>query len=476
MKIQLFGPTGQAKESDVSYQKTQNWYPHIDREGKSTLALYPTPGLVTFAPTPTGPIRGSIVYNNLLYVVSASTLWEITSAGVTTNRGTLNTSTGKVSMAHNGAANGQQIAIADGTDFYIYDSGAVSFIPITQFNDASTPLFNPTHVVFIDGYFICNDPSVTGRFYKSASYNGTDWDTLDFATAERDPDKLQSIIVSNRILWLIGENTAEAWANLGSPVFPFAPVQSGFSEWGTPAPFSTAEMNGSVFWLSQNDDGDRQVVMTNGLAPIVISTDLHGELNKLNILSDAYAYTYQYDGHNFYVLTFPTEGKTFVYDTTLQAWHEWSSRDLGYHRSSTHEFIFGKHLVGDTESGWIHELDWSTYTDAGDTITRIRRSKHIHAEDKAIRHNGLWVDVKEGVGDNTTPDPQIMLRFRDNDGLWSNEKWRSLGAVGEHKTRVIWRRLGRARMRVYELKVTDPVNAVLIDAYVKVEADSEVLR
>jgi len=474
MKINLLGQTGTSESVAVMDQLTQNWYVHTEQEGKNNICLYPTPGLTSFAATPQGPIRGMIEYNSLLYVVSYDTLWEIDSAGTTTSRGTLNTTTGRVSMAHNGPDNGEQLAIADGTDFYIFDSGATSFTTITQFNDASTTLFNPTTVVYMDGYFICDDPSITGRFHISAAYDGTDWDTLDFATAERNSDALKSIVVSNRVLWLVGEKSVEAWYNNGNADFTFAPVQSGYSEWGTPASESPAEMGGSIFYLSQNTEGKGQVVMTNGLLPKVISTTaITTQINAMTTIDDAYGYVYQYNGHNFYVLSFPTEETTLVYDMTTGTWHTWQSLETGYHRSTHHVFIFNKHMVGDPSSGRVFELDWDEYTEDGDTITRIRRSKSIHGDDKAIRHYSLWVDMEEGTGDFTTTDPQIIMRFRDDGGLWSNNKLRSIGAKGKYKTRVIWRMLGRSRDRVYELKLADPVKAVLIGAYLDIQADSE---
>ena len=157
MKIDLLGPTGQSESVAVVDMLTQNWYPHLEPHGKNTLVLYPTPGLISFSVTPTGPIRGMIEYDDKLYVVSASVLYEIDSAGAITSRGTLNTSSGRVSMAHNGSDNGKQIAIADGTDFYIWDSNAPDFKVITDSldtdYDADCP--NATQVVFMDGYFIC---------------------------------------------------------------------------------------------------------------------------------------------------------------------------------------------------------------------------------------------------------------------------------------------------------------------------------
>ena len=70
----------------------------------------------------------------------------------------------------------------------------------------------------------------------------------------------------------------------------------------------------------------------------------------------------------------------------------------------------------------------------------------------------------------TTPTtyPQAMLRWSNDGGsTWSNEHWVTIGQQGRYKNRAIWRRLGMARDRVFEVVVTDPVNAVIVSANLK---------
>jgi hypothetical protein len=63
--------------------------------------------------------------------------------------------------------------------------------------------------------------------------------------------------------------------------------------------------------------------------------------------------------------------------------------------------------------------------------------------------------------------PQVMMRYSD-DGkrTWSNERWTSMGDVGEYKQQAIWRRNGAARERIYQFKITDPVKVVITGAYI----------
>ena len=468
MKVPILGQTG-THIDEILYQKTQNWYPHIDPEGKGQVSLLPTPGLTEFSVLPGNEIRGAINFDGTYFVVAANKFYEVNAAGSEIERGTLNTATGKLTIAHNGANNGQQIMIADGMNGYIYDASTTTLSIIA---DADYP-DTATHVVFMDSYFIVNDPANTGRFHISASYDGTAWDALDFATAEQNSDELVAIISSNsELLYLVGEVTTEAWYNAGNPSFPFAPIKSGFIPHGTPAPYSVAEIDGSIFFVHQDKDGRSAVIRLTGIHAEFVSTHAIARMIDGYNVSDAYAWTYDYQQHSFYVITFPTDGVTMVYDLATKMWHEMSSKDLGYHRSSTHTYVYNKHLVGDPVSNRVYELDWNKFTDNGDTITRIRRSAHIHTGDRSMRHYALWLDAKVGVGNTDVTDPQISLRFRDENGAWSHEKLRSLGKIGDHMNKIVWRRLGRSRDRVYELKVTDPCNAVLIDSYARVGGDS----
>jgi len=184
MKLPLLDGTGEERFDDLSAQLTQNWYVHKSSSGKSQVSLYPTPGETLFSTVGDGPHRGSIKYGEAEFCVSGNQLFEVNAGGSFILRGTLNTSVGRVGMAHNGFNNGQQLIIVDGTNGYIWDSGALTFTVIA---DADFP-DTATHVSFFDGFFIANDPETTGQFSKSASYDGTDWDVLDFATAERSPD------------------------------------------------------------------------------------------------------------------------------------------------------------------------------------------------------------------------------------------------------------------------------------------------
>lgn len=465
-KIPFIGQTSTGKSSFVDYQKTVNWYPEASPSSKGGITLYPTPGYEVFSVMGLGLCRGGIVFGDKLYVASGNQLFEVTTTGGSTLIGTIGAATTPVRFAHNGV----EIILVDGTDGYLYNPGTTTYTASISAVDADFPT-GATHVEFFDGYFVVNDPSSAGRFMFSDSYNGLSWNALSFATAERSPDALQAIAVNGRELWLIGSETAEPWFNSGAPIVPFEPIQSGFSEWGCVAPYSVATNNGTIFWLSNNKQGQGQVVAAAGLQPKVISTSAIADvISEFSTISDAIGWTYDYQRHSFYVLTFPTANRTFVYDLSMDMWHEWSHGGVDKrHISNFHVFFNNRHVVGSYLAGQLLTLNWSKYTDNGESITRLRRSPYIHnGEDDYLIHNKVKIEFEPGVGNSDCEDPQAMLRWTNDGHTFSNELWRPIGKQGEYHNVSVWRKLGRSKYRAYEIQVTDPVKAIVTNAFVDV--------
>jgi hypothetical protein len=194
-------------------------------------------------------------------------------------------------------------------------------------------------------------------------------------------------------------------------------------------------------------------------------------------ISDALAYTYQQEGHAFYVLTFPLANATWVYDVSTQAWHEraeFSNGAFTRHRSNCQCNFGGTIIVGDFENGNIYSMSLSVYADNGAIQKWLRSWRALPPGQNTLKrttHHSLQLDCESGVGlDGTVQgsDPQVMLRWSDDGGhTWSNEHWSSMGGIGEYNRRVFWRRLGmtlKLRDRVYEISGTDPVKIAIMGA------------
>lgn len=468
MKFPFVGGSYRARSKFFDSQRTVNLYPEVSKSGtsKSIAALYGTPGLRLWKNFVGGNIRGMLRFSaNTALVVSGDKLYSVTASGISTLAGAIDAFSTPVSMASNGTT----VMIVTGPNGFFYTPGTGVLVQITDsdFVGADT-------VQFIDGYFAFNKTG-TGQFQITQLY-GTDIDGLDFATAEGAPDLLLSLLVDHREIWLFGETSTEVFFNSGNPDFPFERIQGAFIEQGCAAKLSPAKLDNTVFWLTADERGQGMVQRAQGYQPQRISTHaVEYAIGQYPTISDAVGYSYQQEGHSFYVLNFPTANATWVYDASTDEWHERAWRNpataaLGRHRANCQIAFAGENLVGDWENGNVYVLDLDTYTDNGDLIPAIRQTPYIASTNLMMFFHKLWIDMEVGVGlvSGSGSDPEVMLDWSDDGGnTWSNEVRAKLGKIGERLARVNFRRLGKSRSRVFRVTITDPVKRVFIDADVE---------
>lgn len=507
MKTPILGSSYVVRSPNAADARMVNLYPEVIPEGgKEPAYLQRCPGMELIATVGTGPVRGLYNFKNDLYVASGSEFFKVTPAITITKLGDI-TGSGPVSIADNGT----QIFLACNPDGYIYNSNTNVFQQIT---DPDFP--GAVTVGYLDGYFVFNEPN-SQRIWVTQLLDGLSIDPLDFASAEGSPDGLVSIIIDHREAWLFGTNSVEVWYNSGNPDFPLERIQGAYNEIGCIAPYSVAKLDNSVFWLGADARGRGIVYRAQGYQGVRVSTHaVEFAIQQYEDMSDAFGYTYQQDGHAFYVLIFPSADTTWVYDAATEAWHERASLVNGEykrHRSNCHAPFNNYPTVGDYQNGSIYQFKLDIYQDAGIEQKWLRRWRALPTGENNLTrtiHHQLQLDCQTGVGlsgnesasaldqilanesgqelitqqvisPNTTQsplyaligeivgnNPQVMLRWSDDGGhTWSNEFWRDMGPIGATYTRVIWRRLGatmKSRDRVYEVSGTDPVIVAIMGA------------
>jgi hypothetical protein len=367
-------------------------------------------------------------------------------------------------------------------------------------------------VDIIDNYFVYNRPN-TQQFGASDALSPIS-QQLSFGSKDGSPDNLVALIVDHREIYLMGEASSEVWVDAGLFPFPFQRIPGTSTQHGIVAQFSVSRLGDSFAYLSRNNRGQGQIMQMKGYIPQRISTHaVENTLANQNI-SDAIAWTYQLEGHEVYVISFPTLNLTWCFDVATGLWHKWlyntNQNQYQRHRGNCCAVFQGMVLVGDYANGKIYELDKLNYTDDGQYIRRLRRAPHLVADFQRQFFDELQIQFEPGVGQyglslNTatflsspyiiaanatltiaapqtvylgnqsavnsltpTTNPQAMLRWSDDGGsTWSNEHWTTIGAIGRYQNRAIWRRLGTARDRVFEVVVTDPIKAVIVSANLK---------
>ena len=467
MKSPILGSAYVARSVNAADNNMVNLFPEVVPEGgKEPAYLQRAPGLRLLQTCGVGPVRGLWQFGNYGYAVSGQTLYKITSSWVATAIGNVSGS-GPVSMSDNGT----QLFIACNGPSYIYNSNTLAF---AQISDPDFP--GAVTVGYLDGYFVFNEPN-SQKVWVTSLLDGTSIDPLDFASAEGSPDGLVALMVDHREAWLFGTNSVEVWYDAGLPDFPLQRIQGAVNEIGCVAPYSVAKLDNGLFWLGSDARGRGIVYRANGYMGQRVSTHaVEWQIQQYTDFSDALAYTYQQDGHAFYVLIFPTANTTWVYDVATSAWHEragFVNGDFTRHISNC-QMAFGNEIVvGDFANGNLYAFDLDVFADNGQPQKWLRSWRALPTGQNNLKRtaqHSLQLDCETGVGINSGQgsDPQAMLRWSDDGGhTWSNEYWRSMGAIGTYGTRVIWRRLGmtlKLRDRVYEISGTDPVKISIVGA------------
>jgi hypothetical protein len=344
-RIPFVGPAYEARSLNVDSQRAINCFLEMDSASpRAPIAVYGTPGTVLQFTLPTSPVRGCIADTTYSYWVAGNTVYRVSTSNAVTSLGTIGSSTGTVSMSFNGT----QILLVDGVAGWLIAGGV-----LTQITDVDFPN-GVTRSTFQDGYFIVTGKSGSQQFWiNEVAYEGTGWNGLDFASAEGSPDNTIGVISDHRELWLFGSNSAEVWVNTGNSDFPFQRSGNTFIEHGCAAAATVAKADNTVWWLGTDDRGEGIVWRADGYTPVRVSTHAIEKLLSECTLSAATAFTYQQEGHIFYVLNLPE--KSLVYDAATQLWHEraWmnpASGVLSRWRKDCCVFFNNQHFTGDYES------------------------------------------------------------------------------------------------------------------------------
>lgn len=476
MQLQLLDGFYQARSVIAAAQRCLNLYAEENQLNKTLafpsqmtnaiITTYPTPGLTLFATVGTGPIRGMYLANNgALFVVSGAGLYTLSQTGVSALLGTIDPGITPVSMADNS----ETLVLVDGTP-----NGYTVNLSTNAFAQISDPAFyGADRVDYMDTFMFFNKPG-TPQFYSTTSGVVTPFDALYFANKTAYGDNLVVAVQMHREIWLIGEVTTEVWADLGSANFPFGEVPGSYIQHGCMAKYSVAVQDLQVFWLSQNINGERVVLMGSGYQVERVSTHaIEYEISQYAVANDAIGFIYQQQGHQFYVLTFPTADKTWVYDITTKLWHEraWLDSDGLEHRirANCMAHAFSEVLVGDWQNGNIYIYDLDNFTDNGEPILRVRSFPTLQNELKRMAYTKFVADMEVGSDPNNNAANLnlVGLRYSDTGGQdWSDVRYLSLGQTGQFNTNMQWRRLGMGRRRVFELRWSCPTKTALNGAYI----------
>jgi len=452
----LCGETSATRDSLWSAARSVNWFPIVDTSGtaQSKVELAPIPGLQVFTTLTNPPIRGLWAGDNRLFAVAQGGLFEIAASGAATaiTGGVLSAAT-PVQFA----GGGNELLIASGDQIW-YATGGVSH---KTYDGAIS-------VVYLDGYYIIL--WVDGKTIQ-LSTDGLTWNPLDVGQSQAMPDRLVRLEAHEGHLWIFGQRSVRVWYDSGNADFPFAPIDGALIDQGTMAPWSVTKIDRRLYWLGMDQYGYGRVFRTEGYTPVPISNQAIEYLIKTYLdLGTDQCITgsgYTENGHTFYVLSFPKAKACLVYNLSTNMWHErarWNADHWEQWRGSGfHAFCFNKHLVARTSEApfpdgdhtKIYEQGVHLYGDDGNRIRRYRAAPYTQADQQWLFHHYLRL--------LTSGNSAVTMRYLGDDGTtWSQER-----TVAPLRHEIKYRRLGRARDRMYELYLLDSLTGAqgIIEGY-----------
>jgi hypothetical protein len=397
-------------------------------------------------------LRGLTTFNDMLFALRGDTLYSVDSTGSPTEVGTIGSNGGPVDFA----ANTTQLGITDGTALWVWDGSTLQ----------QSPDYTPgSRICVVDQRLVFNQAN-SQKFGYSALANMMNIDPLDFFSAERVPDNLVAIVPVYGELLMMGSESGEVWGGAGGDA-GFARNDGAYIEYGCAAAHTLQLAGGSCLWLARRPYGQASVMQLNGYQAKAVSTRAIEERFKGRELGASRAYVHTDGKQEFYCLNVPGVDTTLVYDCTFKQWHEEAelvNGEFRQFRARCHAFAYGRNFFGDND-GNLYRSDASVHTFDGDVNCRERITPVISTPSQ----DDLFFPKFSLVCQNGTTGT-VMMRYSDDNGAnWSNWHTRSAGAVGEFRTRIQFRRLGHARDRVYQVRMTDdaPFNPTSADTAVK---------
>lgn len=425
------GPSYQSRSRPLSSQQTRNFYHQVVEEGKDQFVLHSYPGLKLKGSVSAGLDRGMRNFAEVGFRIVGTTLYSFTEAGVHTAKGTV-------------PGNNRMILDDDGENLIItgldgqFVFAGTDVLPITDSN-----IVGSIANTFINSRIVYTNPT-TNLFVMAAVNDPTTASGLDAAGAESKPDKLIRAYAFKQNVYMFGGRTTEPFWNRDTGNPPLFRIDGQIFEIGLDAINSVSNTDQFLYWLG-DDKAIYQAV--GGQRQRISTTAISHAIAGYSKTDDAIAYTYTFEGMNFYQISFPTANRTWVLNESLgkNGWFEVSSgTNDGVYQGSSLINVYGRNFVADSNNGNLYELDIDTFTNNGDIIQRRRITSSVNgallgAPGSRVQMSRLEFIMEKGVGliKGQGEDPKIIIDIsRDGGKSWFSEGFVRIGRLGETQLRV----------------------------------------
>lgn len=460
VSLPIVGPTYTNRSLSVNAQVTRNFYIEINKEGGEAVSLMPFPGLKLFGTTGSGTNRGMGEHNNVAYTITDNMLYSVASNGLTTAVGEI-------------PGSGQCVLVSDGLSLVITtgESKPLTWDESTLRTGTDADLPSAATVAYINRRVVYDGAGASLAFADLDVPLAVN--SLNVTTVNSTPDDVLAVVAQDLQVIVFGEKSITPYYNSGAGNPPFDVIQNAVRNIGLKAIHSLAKNREFIYFLGS----DSVIYRYGGLQVQAISNPaISNAIEGYGDISGARGVTFTLQGQNFYCITFPGN-ETWLYNEGVGWTNLADGTDGEPHRMCSYLHIYDKHLVADTDTGNIYELDFDTHEDNGTVIQRQRDTVNVSGKMYGKPGAKLFMDRLELILETGTSiisgqgsDAKVMMSYSDDNGRsFSSERWMSVGAQGEYRTRLEWYGLGSFYNRIFRFKMSDPIKWTLISLHADIE-------
>ena len=429
MQLDFFGQS--VRDGDNKQGESGRLYNcHRSPKSDGSFALRAVLGMTAFASLTGAIVRGVGVVQGVPYAVFGGALWTFTGSGTASNLGDIPDSPETTISGNNG-----KITVCAAGRYFIYDPDTAT---ITEPVSGAFPDFGS--VEFLGQRTVLTERGGR-RVQWSELLEPETLAGLDFATTEsRDDDNLRGMVFGPE-LWVFKETSIERWyaSAAGLAVINGATIDKGLRAFGL-----LAKLDTGGFFIA--NDGKAYLVAAGGAIQRVSVPAVETSIAQDDPQT---CFVYQDEGHEFCCITFKAR-PAWCFDVSTGEWHE---RGEGYLDAWSAKFAvraYGRWYVLD-DFGAVSALARVNVDTSGPLIRDMWARTFIADFD---RFRAMLVEIPVSAGTGGT----VELRTSEDRGVtWSAPKPRSAGAVGQYRTRCVWRTLGQFRALTVRLTVSDAV-------------------
>jgi hypothetical protein len=381
-------------------------------------------------PSADGTFLGGVLVGSTIYARFGTKFWTVDSSGsFTALTGTAGGSD-KTTFARNNASTPDIVFVCDDGPFIISGSAKAAY--------PDGDIGSPNCVCFHDGYFMFGYGS--GRI-QASGVNSTSINSLDFTTAESNPDGVNRVWSYKGQLFAAGPQTIEVYgAPINATGFPL--TRQGYNITpGLITPFAVAgfepEFGNDPIYVGS----DNTVRWLKGdVASKISPPELDFLIASVEDKDTLEALCYISRGNAFWQLS--SDDWTWVYNLNNGAWHERQSYLLDRSRMTLSLPAFDTWLVGDTVGDYLLEVSPDQLHEVSNPLIATIESDAVKDFPNRIRVARADFDFTMGMGistgdDPTQTDPTAMISWSDDGGVtWSTPRNKELGSQGEWNNRV----------------------------------------